>query len=77
MPKQKLISNLDRTRWVSLSKIREFTIWEVWESGTPGLTMNPNKHWKVNAWLDKQDCFMCHEAHTKADAETWVEELNK
>lgn len=74
MAKQKLISNLDKTRWVSLSKIREFTTWNNTDKVN---NMNPNKPWKVNAWLDKQDCFTCHEAYTKADAETWVEELNK
>lgn len=68
MAKPRLISNLDRTRWVSLSKIREFTIC----NSSPGL--NP---WKVIAWLDEQHCFICFEAPLQRDAITWVEELNK
>ena len=69
MPKQKLISNLDRTRWVSLSKIREFTIWE-----KPSCKLNA---WKVSAWLNEHQCFICFEAPLQRDAITWVEELNK
>lgn len=63
--KPKLIPNLNKTRWVNLSKIKEFTI-------TQG-----ESRWKVTAWVDSKDCFTCFEADLKVRAEEWIEVFNQ
>jgi hypothetical protein len=70
MAKPRLIHNLDKTRWVNLTRIKEFTITKDNRDGV-------KFPWKVIAWLDDTHCFTCHEEIFQKDAEAWMEELIK
>jgi hypothetical protein len=65
--KQRLVSNLEGSRWVSLSKVREFKLI------IPSYATLP---WKVVAYVSTVDCFTVKEFSLKSEAIAWLEGLN-
>jgi hypothetical protein len=73
--KQRLVSNLEGSRWVSLSRLREIKLVppKTFPSNPPQLVTM----WKVVAYVSTVDCFTVKEFSLRSEAIAWLEEFNK
>lgn len=63
--KPKLICNLKKDRWVSLNRVREFTLSQT------------RNGWSVIVYIDPHDCFVCKEFNFRKEAEDWLGMFNE